>query len=258
MCLILFAYRMHPQYRLIVAANRDEYYGRPAAPAGFWPDLPHILAGRDLEKMGTWMGVTKGGTFAAVTNYRNPAESTAGKRSRGELVARYLRDEPSPREYADRLQEERSLYPGYNLIFGKGNELWYYSNVENRPKTLAPGVYGLSNHLLDTGWPKVTAGKAELERCLALQDEEALKSRLFRILQNNDPAPDHLLPQTGVSVEWERILSPIFIRSESYGTRSSTVLLMKADGLLFEERTFAAGSGPGETRSFRFGFRPSR
>jgi len=256
MCLILFAHLMHPKFRLIVAANRDEYYDRPTEPASFWRDGPHILAGRDLEKMGTWMGVTLNGSFAAVTNYRNPAESADGKRSRGELAAGFLREEPSCAQYAKRLQRERALYPGYNLVFGRDGELWYYSNVENRPRSLPPGVYGLSNHLLDTAWPKVSRGKEELARCLAFDGEEELRSRLFDLLAHDDPAPDHLLPRTGLTLERERALSPIFIRAGNYGTRSSTVLIASDDEIVFEERSFPNGSESGRSRLFRFGLRP--
>ncbi|MCC3648624.1 MAG: NRDE family protein [Bacillota bacterium] len=235
MCLILFAYKVHPKYKLIVAANRDEFYERPTAPAHFWEDHPHILAGRDLRKMGTWMGVTRNGRFAALTNYRDPNELTEGKRSRGDLVADFLKGSASPADFMNRASEHRSSYPGYNLLAGNLEELFYYSNVEDRVELLQPGIYGVSNHVLDTEWPKVKKGK---EGLTALLDnaEGNLTEDLFTLLQNADSAPDERLPKTGVSLEWERILSPLFIKSDGYGTRSSTVLLMSKDEIFYKER----------------------
>lgn len=235
MCLILFAYKVHPKYKLIVAANRDEFYERPTAPAHFWEDHPHILAGRDLRKMGTWMGITKYGRFAALTNYRDPNEVTEGKRSRGDLVADFLKGSASPADFMNRASEHRSSYPGYNLLAGNLEELFYYSNVEDRVELLLPGIYGVSNHVLDTEWPKVKKGK---EGLTALLDnaEGNLTEDLFTLLQNADPAPDERLPKTGVSLEWERILSPLFIKGDGYGTRSSTVLLMSKDEIFYKER----------------------
>lgn len=235
MCLILFAYKAHPKYKLIVAANRDEFYERPTAPAHFWEDHPHILAGRDLRKMGTWMGVTKNGRFAALTNYRNPNEVTEGKRSRGDLVGDFLIGSASPADFMNRASEHRSSYPGYNLLTGNLEELFYYSNVEDRVELLQPGIYGVSNHVLDTEWPKVKKGKEGLSALLD-NAEGSLTEELFTLLRNADPAPDELLPKTGVSLEWERMLSPLFIKSDGYGTRSSTVLLMSKDEIFYKER----------------------
>ncbi|WP_163142191.1 NRDE family protein [Bacillus sp. 22-7] len=235
MCLILFAYKVHPKYKLIVAANRDEFYERPTAPAHFWEDHPHILAGRDLRKMGTWMGVTRNGRFAALTNYRDPNEVTEGKRSRGDLVADFLKSSASPADFMNRASEHRVSYPGYNLLAGNLEELFYYSNVEDRVELLQPGIYGVSNHVLDTEWPKVRKGKEGLSALLD-NAEENLTEDLFTLLQNADPAPDDRLPKTGVSLEWERILSPLFIKSDGYGTRSSTVLLMSKDEIFYKER----------------------
>ena len=235
MCLILFAYKVHPKYKLIVAANRDEFYERPTAPAHFWEDHPHILAGRDLRKMGTWMGVTENGRFAALTNYRDPNELTEGKRSRGDLVADFLKGSASPADFLNRASEDRISYPGYNLLAGNLEELFYYSNVEDRVELLQPGIYGVSNHVLDTEWPKVKKGKEGLSALLD-NAEGNLTEDLFTLLQNADPAPDDRLPKTGVSLEWERILSPLFIKSDGYGTRSSTVLLMSKDEIFYKER----------------------
>lgn len=238
MCLILFANNVHPKYKLIVAANRDEFYQRPTAPAYFWEDNPEILAGRDLEKKGTWMGVTKSGRFAALTNYRNPNEVTEGKRSRGELVSDSLKHHGDIKEYMKSLGKNNELYPGYNLLSGDGDNLYYYSNVGQVLQKVTPGVYGVSNHLLNTEWPKVQAGKEGLAAILNTDHEDYVEP-LLTLLQKADQAPDEKLPQTGVSLEWERILSPMFIKSEGYGTRSSTVLLMSEKEIHYVERVFS-------------------
>ncbi|GAA0327408.1 NRDE family protein [Bacillus carboniphilus] len=240
MCLILFAYRMHPTYKLIVASNRDEFYQRPTAPVHFWEDHPHILAGRDLEKMGTWMGITNTGRFAAITNYRDPKEKTDGKRSRGELVADFLKGTDNPAEYMKRIAAKRTSYPGYNLLVADKENLYYYSNIEGEIKKLPPGIYGVSNHLLNTDWPKVKRGKEGLAT-LAEENPSNLSDHLLTLLQNADPASDKELPKTGVSLEWERILSPMFIKTKGYGTRSSTIVLYSEDQVLYKERTINEG-----------------
>ncbi|WP_342043181.1 NRDE family protein [Bacillus sp. OTU2372] len=237
-CLILFAYRVHKEYQLIVAANRDEFYRRPTAPAYFWEDHPEILAGRDLEKMGTWMGVTTSGRFAALTNYRDPKEATEGKRSRGELVADALKYKGNMEEYMQNLEAHNHLYPGYNLLAGDGHDLYYYSNVGGKLEKLAPGIYGVSNHLLNSSWPKVEKGREGLARIIS-EKNDGMAEALFTLLQNADPAPDEALPSTGVTLEWERLLSPLFIESEHYGTRSSTVMLMTGTKLQYIERVFS-------------------
>ncbi|QOR68864.1 NRDE family protein [Cytobacillus suaedae] len=239
MCLILFSYNTHPIYKLIVAANRDEFYERPTAPAHYWNDNPMILAGRDLLQMGTWMGVSTTGRFAALTNFRDPTENTVGKRSRGELVSTFLNTSLSVNQYMEKIALERSNYPGFNYIAYDNNELFYYSNIENKIKQLKSGIYGVSNHLLDTEWPKVTRGKEGLAR-ISNQPIDSMVEDLFLLLQNTDPVPDQLLPSTGVSLEWERRLSPLFIRSgEGYGTRCSTVLLMTDKEIDYIERTYS-------------------
>ena len=238
MCLILFAYQVHPVYKLIVAANRDEFLGRPTAPVHYWEDRPDILAGRDLEKMGTWMGVATTGRFAALTNYRDPKEVTVGKRSRGELVADALKHKGNVKDYMQSLVEKKDRYPGYNLLTGDRTDLYYYSNKGQGLQKVGPGIYGVSNHLLNTDWPKVQKGKEGMSKVInGCQDE--LIEKLLNMLQNADEAPDELLPDTGVSIEWERKLSPLFIKSENYGTRSSTVLLMSDQEIQYVERVFS-------------------
>lgn len=237
MCLVLFAYRVHPEYKLIVAANRDEFYQRRTAPVHYWEDSPEILAGRDLEKMGTWMGVTTAGRFAALTNYRNPNEDTEGKRSRGELVADALKTKGTVKDYLEGLVRNNDMYPGYNLLAGDGNDLYYYSNQGQELQKLEPGLYGVSNHLLNTLWPKVQIGKEAMLQIVNEQQGD-LVEKLMTLLQNADLASDERLPNTGVSLEMEKMLSPLFIKSDHYGTRSSTVLLMSDQEIHYVERVF--------------------
>jgi uncharacterized protein with NRDE domain len=246
MCLILLAREVHPDYSLIVAANRDEFYDRPTARAAFWKDAPRVLAGRDLKAGGTWLGIDRGGRFAAVTNYRQGRREDEAPRSRGHLVSDYLTGALDGRTHIARVEGEAALYNGFNLIAGDAAALFYFSNREGRARELEPGIYGLSNHLLDSPWPKVTAGKSGLTELLAGGGE--LVPSLFRLLSDRSQAADALLPETGVSPEWERLLSSAFIVSEGYGTRSSTVVLVGRDGVVrFEERSFGPGGASQES-----------
>jgi uncharacterized protein with NRDE domain len=237
MCLILFAYETHPKYKLIVAANRDEFYKRPTSTAHYWNDQPNILAGKDLEKMGTWMGVTTNGRFSALTNYRDPLEETKGKHSRGELVADALNYKGNLNEYMHSLINNDDRFPGYNLLAGDMNGLFYYSNKGDDLQKLKPGIHGVSNHLLNTEWPKVSKGKLGMSKIISDEGEDMVEE-LFNLLLNTEISPDHLLPKTGVTLEWERMLSPMFIKSKDYGTRSSTVLLMTDKDIQYVERTY--------------------
>ena len=243
MCLILFAYNMHPKYPLILGSNRDEFYHRPTAQAHYWEDYPHILAGRDLSKMGTWMGVTTGGRLAAVTNYRDPNEDVHAKGSRGDLVADFLKGTSTPEQYMHCAEQSRNDYPGYNLLVGDPDDLYYYSNVGNVVMKLKPGIYGISNHLINTDWPKVKRGKEGLEKIIQGEDEDTLTEQILGLLQIADPSVDELLPHTGVPLEWERLLSPIFVRSEKfdYGTRASSVVLMNREEVFFTEMVHQNG-----------------
>lgn len=223
MCLILLSYKYHPQYRLVLAANRDEFYDRPTAPLGFWEDNPDVLAGRDLKSMGTWMGVTRSGKIAAVTNYREPASQVPNATSRGHLVSNFLVGREPPAQYLEAIQIKTRQYSGFNLLVGDTRELRYFSNRGGEPARLNEGIYGLSNRFLDSGWPKVRRGKSLLKS--ELKEHNPLNSsRLLKLLQNQDKAPDEQLPETGVGIEWERVLCPIFITSRNYGTRCSTLL----------------------------------
>ncbi len=259
MCLILLAWKAHPRFPLVVAANRDEFFARPTASAGFWDDASQVLAGRDLEASGTWLGITRAGRFAALTNYRDPARNDSRAPSRGALVARFLTGDETPAAFERMLAAEGPRYNGFNLVFGEcaaaRAQLRYFSNCGDRLRTLAGGIYGLSNHLLDTPWPKVSAGKSALARALSALPAQA---PLFELLRDEHTYPDDALPRTGVSQEWERLLSASFIRSPDYGTRSSTVLIVNDQGeARFIEQTFLRGAEPGERAEFAFAITPT-
>lgn len=251
MCLLLFAYKHHPKYSLIVAANRDEFYSRPSAPAQYWQDHPHILAGRDLKELGTWMGITVHGRFAALTNYRDPHLHLSEALSRGHLVADYLYHQQSPHEYLGEVAKKAQQYNGFNLLVGDLQSLWYYGNQQGHIQPIAPGVHGLCNHLLNTPWPKLEKGRQLLTQCLA--QETILEDDLWNILTNREKANDDILPNTGVGLEWERTLSSIFIESPEYGTRSSTILLIGVDGSVkFIERKYHSSLSSWQESAYEF------
>jgi uncharacterized protein with NRDE domain len=251
MCLIVFAWQEGPD-RLVVAANRDEFHARPAEPAGFWPDAPHVLAGRDVRGGGTWMGITHSGRFAAVTNFRDTAPPPAGAPSRGHLVSGFLTGAEPAAEYARRAEDEGGRYAGFNLLVGDSSGLFYASNRGGGRRVLEPGVYGLSNHLLDTPWPKVRRTKEALRAALD-RSAAAREAALFAALADERFAPDGDLPATGVGIERERALSAAFIRAGTYGTRASTVLTVGGDGRVrFVERTVVPDAGFGAEAAFEF------
>lgn len=240
MCLIVFAYDCHPAYRLILGANRDEYHNRPTEPARFWNDAPHVLAGRDKVAGGTWLGVTTDGTLAAITNYRDPVQQVVDPPSRGNLVAGFLQNQrDTVEEFQGVLNRDGALYDGFNLLYGTADHLYYHTNRGGSSGPVMPGVHGLSNHLLDTGWPKVTVAKTRLKA--VVQPVQVDPEEIFSAL--SDPAlfEDRLLPDTGIGQERERLLSPIFINGKEYGTRSTTVLLIDRSGCVtFIERSFTS------------------
>lgn len=241
MCIIAFNTNQHEKYKLIMIANRDEFYARPTTSAEFWDDYPYILGGRDLESYGTWMGISKSGKIAALTNYRDPELENNNKTSRGDIVADYLINTESTEEYLTELTKSATNYNGFNLISGTVNQLYYYSNQINDYYALQPGTYGLSNHLLNTPWPKVTSIKSQFNTYIE-SNSQIYANDLFRILIDNTKAQENALPNTGVSKEFEKQLSPIFIQTENYGTRASTVLLVDYDNNVnFIERTFNKG-----------------
>lgn len=221
MCLILLAWQAHPDYPLVVAANRDEFFSRPTEEAHWWPDQPGLFAGRDLEAGGTWLGVTREGRFAGLTNFRDPARQRPGAPSRGALVADFLASNESTDAALARLRVEGPRYNAFNLLLGDGPSLGIYESESGEARRLEPGLYALSNHLLDSPWPKALAGKSRLARALrALPDDNPLAE----LLRDDRPAPDAELPRTGVSLAWERMLSSAFIRAPDYGTRCSTLI----------------------------------
>lgn len=243
MCMILLAYDCHPHYRLILAANRDEFYDRPTSPIGFWEDAPDVLAGRDLKAGGTWLGVTRDGRLAAITNYRDPATLMGNAPSRGDLVSRFLKAETAAAGYLKAIQKDAARYNGFNLLLGDLGGLYYYGNHSSGIEKLKPGIHGLSNRLLNTPWPKVEKGRAGLEK-LITKGNPVDSQKLFELLTDRSLPPDDRLPDTGVGIEWERMLSPLFILSEDYGTRSSSLVLIDRKGRIdFWERSFNVAGG---------------
>jgi uncharacterized protein with NRDE domain len=255
MCLIFLGYEIHSDYRLIIAANRDEFYNRPSAPADYWEEAPDILGGKDLRSGGTWLGITKTGRLAAVTNYRDPKNQSDHAPSRGFLVSDYLKGRLSPLDYLKRIRGNAYRYNGFNLIVGDTEDLYYFSNRGRDIERLEPGLYGLSNHFLNTPWWKVEQGKRTFHSIMN-RNGQLDPDDIFEILSDHSQAPDECLPNTGVGVEWERILSSPFIVSPVYGTRSSTVILIdRKENALFIERIFTPGSH--FVKTIRYGFKIS-
>ena len=251
MCLILIAVRSHPIYRLILTGNRDEYYDRPTSPASFWDEFPGLLAGRDLLEGGTWLGVARNGKMAAITNYRDSSRFKDIAPSRGKLVSGFLSGMQTPSEYIAGVCKDAEAYNGFNLVVGEKDQLFWYSNRGNKPRVLLPGIYGLSNSLLDTPWPKVQRGKEIF--CSLLSQCDDLEEPLFEMLADRTVPDDESLPDTGVGLEWERILSPLFIKSPGYGTRSSSLLFVDIeDRVVFIERTF--NGSPDRYKTIRYEF----
>lgn len=234
-----------------MAANRDEYFNRPTAPARFWGDAPRVLAGRDLRSGGTWLGITTTGRLAAVTNYREPHRMEHPRGSRGWLVAEYLVGTMPPEAYLERISREGSDYNGFNLFFGDGSGLFYYSNRGGCATPVPAGIHGLSNYLLDTPWPKVAAAKVRLEKLIG--QEKVEPEELFRLFSDRTTFPDNLLPDTGVGPERERLLSSLFIAGSDYGTRSSTIILIGRDNCVtFLERSYDSSHEVSGTGVFTF------
>lgn len=250
MCLILIAHETHPAFPLVVGANRDEFYARPTAPAEFWQDAPDLLAGRDLQAQGTWLGITRDLRFAALTNFRDARAAQSSARSRGELTSDFLRGDVPAERYLDGVSRRASEYNGFNLFVADATGLFYFSNRDGAARKLGPGTYGLSNHLLDTPWPKVTELKPRLGAAIR---EPLDPGAIRRILADRGFALDADLPDTGVGVERERMLSAAFVISDTYGTRSTTVLSVSADRQVsFNEWSFGPGGGLLGEREFAF------
>ncbi|TBU96126.1 NRDE family protein [Phytopseudomonas dryadis] len=245
MCLIVLAWRPGHALPLLVAANRDEFYARPSAGLGEWADSPGLVAGRDLQAGGTWLGSSPGGRFAALTNIRDPG-AVQGSRSRGELPLRFLRDDQPPERFLNGLRAEADDYSGFNLLVGDRQQLWHFNSHNGQARALPAGIHGVSNADLDTPWPKLQRAKAALAQALDGADEE----RLFALLGDREKPEDHALPDTGVGLATERLLSSVFIASPNYGTRASTLVQLHADGSRrLRERRFGVDGVPlGETR----------
>jgi uncharacterized protein with NRDE domain len=263
MCLIILAHQVHPRYPLVLAANRDEFHARPTAPAGEWEDSPGVLGGRDLRSGGTWLGVHVAGRWAAVTNFRDASDTGHIGPSRGHLVADFLKSSDTPEEYLSHLGSSMDRFAGFNLLVGAHGRVFWTSNRwtgdENPPtgrerhrfRELTAGIYGLSNHLLDTPWPKVVRGRRELAKLLREPFEAGAETdALLDLLLEHTRAADHDLPATGVGLELERALSSRFISLPDYGTRASSALLLHSSGggILAERRFDEWGRQTGESR----------
>ena len=241
MCLITFAYKTHPNYKLILAANRDEFYIRPTRSAQFWKEenQPELLAGKDLEAGGTWMGITKTGSWGALTNYRDTSWRRETPLSRGDLVLDYLKNVQYPENYLQAIRSRSNLYNGFNLLIGNLDSLFHFSNHTKQITKIEPGIYGLSNAVLNTPWPKLEQAKSDLEK--EISKKEVSVENLFQVLKNDTKAPDKSLPNTGIPKEWEKAISSIFIKTENYGTRCSTLLFIDHENkATFIERKYDA------------------
>ena len=247
MCLILFAYNQHPRYKLILAANRDEFFERPTLSANYWKDDDKILGGRDLKSSGTWLGITRNGKFIAITNFRDPIVESQDHLSRGLLSKSFLLNEQPIDPFLSEISKHKDHYAGFNLLLSedKFDSLYHYSNISDIKTPIEKGVHGLSNHLLDTPWPKVSLGKDSLSKLIDLPKLET--DDLIELLKNDTIAPDNALPNTGISYDLEKNLSPVFISMKGYGTRSSTVILLDYNGdLAFHEVSYR------ENRTIRY------
>ena len=237
MCLIFLSYHQNPKYPLIVLANRDEFFERPTEVASFW-DGNKVLAGKDLEAGGSWLGITRKGSMAMITNYRDLANIKPKAPTRGKLVSDFLQGDLNTKHYLLGLDQSADFYNGYNIILGTLKDPWYYSNYQKKIYQLGTGLYGLSNELLDSPWPKVQKGKFELSE-LFLNDSLQTDT-LFEQMRNSEQAPEAELPDTGIGLAMEKTLSPMFIKTEGYGTRCTTLITLDNSGnVYFEERTYS-------------------
>lgn len=252
MCLLLIAWKTHPRYRLVLAGNRDEFHDRAATPLNWWTDDARILGGRDVKAGGTWLGVARSGRFGVVTNYRDLQAPVEGAPSRGNLIPRFLTGATSPKEFLDDLRGAAMRYSGFNLLVGGSRALYYFSNRgPKEPTALAPGIYGLSNHLLNTPWPKLTRTRGKFTKLL--EEPEVIPENLFATLADREQAPADDLPSTGLPNDWERVVSSPFIVNERYGTRCSSVLLVERNGrTTLHERRFDASAVQSGTTRFEF------
>jgi uncharacterized protein with NRDE domain len=254
MCLLVIAWKMHARYRLVVAANRDEFHTRAAAPLAPWSELPGVFAGRDLTANGTWFAADKRGRCGIVTNFREFGRRRRSAPSRGGLVPAFLARDDAPGEYLGVLETDAPGYAGFNLLLADADSLWYASNRADRfARSLAPGIYGLSNEFLDTPWPKLLRVRERFTTLLAstalATDDGALQAALFTLLEDREQAPPDSLPPSDLPPELARKLSAPFVLDATYGTRCSTVLTSRISGetRIAERRFDAAGNPSGET-----------
>ena len=246
MCLLAVAWHVHPAYRLVVAANRDEFYARDTQPAHHWSDHPEVFAGRDVRAGGTWMGVTADGRFAALTNVRGgvlvPEDGAPPPPSRGSLVSDYLSGEMNAATYVESVAAMAEQYSGFNLLVADQDQLWWCSN-HSEPQQLGPGVYGLSNASLDTPWPKTTAATTAMRAALSQPDAATMEAALFaamadRTLPPMDDVPRSDLPESEMPAERLQRLAACMVITDDYGTRASSVVTIDQAGLVsMEERT---------------------
>lgn len=259
MCIAALAWDPDSDTPLVLAANRDEFFARPAAAMHWWPDA-HILAGRDLKGNGAWLGITRQGRFALITNIRNPLLRKEGAPSRGDIVKSFLESATSARGFVTALASIASRYEGFNVLCGSVNaaerDLWFLNSAEPAPRQLGTGLYGVSNASLDTEWPKVARIKQGMRHALAERDAEARQVRMLRLLRNTNPVAERHLPSTGVPREWERALSTIFINRDGYGTRASTILTVNTSRVTATEVTYGPDASVSERHDFTFDLRP--
>lgn len=254
MCLIALAYKQHPNYPFLLSANRDEFYKRPAQAANYWEEHPQLLAGRDIEAGGTWLGITTNGRFAAITNYRE--EGSDGKTyplSRGELSRNFLTGNEPAEAFLQRIKPNDKSYAGFNLLLMDDTGLFCYSNRDSTVIALQPGLYGLSNHQIDTPWPKVKRAKQRLGE--TLKNTKISHEQLFYTISDSNPVEANELPEIDfdMDLEWAKQVSAQFIKSEDYGTRASTTILIANDGQVkFRERNFLANGLESEQRDYCF------
>lgn len=253
MCLIVFALNKHPKYRLILAANRDEFFNRPTKNAGFWIEDKSVLGGRDKLSKGTWLGITKSGRFIAITNYRDPTLEKEDVTSRGIITKEYLLGKADANSFISKLSTERNLFNGFNVIMSDDacNSLCHYSNITNKSIKLSNDIHGLSNHLLNTNWPKVNLLRNDLMSVIESESFDIIE--LIKILKNESFAADNALPNTGISFDLERKLSPVFISLKGYGTRCSTALLLDYNNeLSFMEVSYNENTEPVSEKYYTF------
>ncbi|MEM9257475.1 MAG: NRDE family protein [Pseudomonadota bacterium] len=257
MCLLIFAHRTSDRLPLVVAANRDEFHARPTAAAQFWPEAPLLLAGKDLQAGGTWMGITRSGRFAAITNFRRSTDPEQAARSRGHLTTDFLLGKDSPEDYMTAIAPYGEDYGGYNLLLGAGAELWYHCNVGRQlPQSLAPGLYGLGNTFLDNAWPKIELGKQRL--CDLLASGDMNHAALATVVGNREPANPHQLQEFGLTGPMDAFLSAQFIQGAEYGTRATTSLWLQADGQIhWREQSFQPTGAAKGVSEFQFQLEPS-